>query len=134
MATFDIVLRTTGSLHPESEPDDFVSCHSGFIRRTRLDGKTLNVGLVRAHRIHAGLAEEAGVPLFDVCDAHCDEMNEVYAALFDPHTDDLKEEIRADFDVFHSDCLIHPLNPDACEFRKVPAGWIPRHENKVAER
>src|SRR5437764_962419 len=107
MATFDIVLRTNGSLHPESEPDDFITCHSGFIRRTRdCDGKVFNVGLVKAYRIHADLAQEAGVSLANVCDAHSDEMNDVYAALFDPHTDDLKEEVRAGFDAFHSDILV----------------------------
>jgi hypothetical protein len=81
MATFDIVLRTRGSLHPESEPDDFITCHSGFIRRVRdRDGKASKVGLVRASRIHADLAEQAGVPLFDVCDAHSAEMTEVSPA------------------------------------------------------
>jgi hypothetical protein len=166
MATFDLVLKTTASLHPESEPDDFVTCHSGFIRRPRDDGRTFKVGLVRAYRIHADLAEQAGVPLFDMCDAHSEEMNAVYAALFDPHTDDLKEEVRARFDAFHSDILVldyvllsprwrglklgllaarkmidllgggcglavswvHPLNPEAPEFGKVLAGWIPRHD------
>src|SRR5205823_2921303 len=32
--------------------------------------------------------------------------SDVYAALFDPETDDLKEEVRAGFDVFHSDILV----------------------------
>jgi hypothetical protein len=29
---------------------------------------------------------------------------------------------------------IAPLNPDADEFRKVPKGWIPRHETEGEER
>jgi hypothetical protein len=29
---------------------------------------------------------------------------------------------------------ITPLNPDADEFRKVPKGWIARHETEVEER
>jgi hypothetical protein len=28
----------------------------------------------------------------------------------------------------------YPLNPDADEFRKVPAGWIPRHADEAAEQ
>jgi hypothetical protein len=27
---------------------------------------------------------------------------------------------------------IAPLNPDAAEFRKVPPGWIPRHQSQEA--
>jgi hypothetical protein len=173
MATFDIVLRTSGSLHPEGEPDDFITCHSGFVRRIRDgDGKAFKVGMVRAYRIHAGLAREAGQSLFDVCDAHSQEMHEVYAALCDPDTDDFKEDVRARFDVFDSDILvldyvllsprwrglklgllaarkmidlvgggcglavsfIHPVNPDAHEFKRVPAGWISRHANEDAVR
>jgi hypothetical protein len=107
MATFQIALRTTGSLHPESEPDDFITYHTAMIRRTRdRDGKVFNVGLARAFRIHTDRAREAGESLFDVCDAHSDEMNAVYAALFDPDTDDIKEEVRASFDAFHSDILV----------------------------
>jgi hypothetical protein len=107
MATFDIVLRTSGSLHPEGDPDDFITCHSGFIRRFRdRDGKAFKVGLVRAYHIHAGLAREAGESLFDVCDAHSQEMHGVYAALCDPDTDDFKEDVRARFDVFESDILV----------------------------
>ncbi len=113
----------------------------------------------------AGLAHEAGEPLFDVCDAHSQEMLEVYAALFDPEDDDLSQAVRDQFDAFDSDILVLdyvllsprwrglklgllaarkmidllgggcglvvsrfvPLNPDAGEFSKVPAGWIPRH-------
>ncbi len=29
---------------------------------------------------------------------------------------------------------IYPLNPDADEFKKVPASWIPRHADKEAEK
>jgi hypothetical protein len=107
MSSFEIVLRTSGSLHPDGEPDSFISRHQGVIRRTRFrDGKVSTVGLVQAYRIHIDLAEEAGERIFEVCDSHSQEMHEVYAALFDPHTDDLKEEVRASFDVFGSDLLV----------------------------
>jgi hypothetical protein len=107
VSSFDLVLRTEGSLHPGGEPDRFVSAHSGVIRRTRdRDGRSFNVGLVKAYRIHAAQAEDAGEPLFDVCDCHSQQLHEVYAALFDADTDDLKEEVRARFDVFGSDVLV----------------------------
>src|SRR5947209_3924583 len=101
MATFDIVLRTEGSLHPGGEPDRFVSEHAGFITCTRdRDGRVANVGLVKAYRVQAALAREAGEPIFDVCDAHSRQTHDLYAALYDSETDDLKEDVRARFDVF----------------------------------
>jgi hypothetical protein len=173
VSSFDITLKTTSSLHPDGEPDRFISEHSGVIRRTRdRDGKVFNVGIARAYRIHAGLAEQAGEPLFDVCDCHSQQMYELYAALFDSGTDDIREDVRVTFDVFDGDILLldyvllsprwrglklglmaarkvidllgggcglavswaYPLNPDADEFARVPAGWIPRHAGEDEER
>jgi hypothetical protein len=173
MAFFDLILRTSGSLLPGGEPDDFISTYTGLIRCTRdRDGKVFRVGRAKAYRIHAGLAREAGEPVFDVCDAHSQEMQEVYAGLFDPEDDDLSQAVRDQFDAFDSDVLvldyvllsprwrglklgllaarkmidllgggcglvvsrIGPLNPDAGEFSKVPAGWIPRHGSGDGER
>jgi hypothetical protein len=173
MASFDLVLQTSGSLHPDGEPDRFISTHSGSILCTRdEDGKVLRVGKVKAYRLHADLAQQAGESLFDVCDAHSQGMHEIYAALFDPATDDLRESVRDQLDGFVADILvldyillsprwrglkigllaarklidllgggcglavswIYPLNPDAPEFAKVPAGWIPRHADEAGER
>jgi hypothetical protein len=107
MASFDIVLRTGGSLHPDGEPDRFISTYTGLILCTRdHDSKAFRVGKIKAYRIHADLARQAGESVFDVCDAHSQEMHEVYAALFDPDQDDLRDEIRTEFDVFHSDVLV----------------------------
>jgi hypothetical protein len=173
MAFFHLVLQTGGTLHPHGEPDDFISTHTGVIQCLReKDNRVVNVGKVKAYRIHADLARQAGESVFDVCDAHSQELHEVYAALFDPTEDDLKEPIRGRFHVLDSDVLvldyvllsprwrglklgllaarklldllgggcglavsyIAPLNPDAEEFRKVPKGWIPRHQTEVEER
>jgi hypothetical protein len=172
VSCFDVILRTEGSLHPDGEPDRFISHHTGIIRRTREgDHKTATVGLVRAYRIHGALAEAAGESLFDVCDCHSQEMHNLYAALFDPEGDGLREDIRESFDVLDPDILVldhvllaprwrglklglmvarkmidllgggcglavcwaYPLNPDAGEFAKVPAGWIPRHGGEAEE-
>jgi len=56
MAFFDLILQTSGSLHPDGEPDQFISEHTGVIRCTRDDGRVRNVGKVKAYRIHADLA------------------------------------------------------------------------------
>lgn len=107
MSSFDIVLKTTSSLHPDGEPDRFISEYVAVIRRTRdRDGMTFRVGIARAYRIHADLAEQAGESLFDVCDCHSQQMHDLYAALFDAEADDLKEEVRARFDVFGGDILV----------------------------
>jgi hypothetical protein len=107
MASFDIVLQTGGSLHPDGEPDRFISTYTGLIRCTRDHcGKVFKVGKATAYRIHADLARQAGEPVFDVCDAHSQEMQEVYAALFDPDQDDIRDEIRTKFDAFDSDVLV----------------------------
>jgi hypothetical protein len=107
MTFFDLVLQTSGSLHPDGEPDRFISTHTGLIRCTRdHDGRTFNVGKVKAWRIHVDLAREAGESIFDVCDAHSQELLEVYAALFDPDADDLKETVRTQVDGFDNDVLV----------------------------
>ena len=177
MAFFDLLLQTDGSLHPGGEPDHFVSEHVGVVRCTRdRDDKVFRVGRVRAHRIHADLARQGGESVFAVCDAHSQELHDVYVALFDVEADDLKESIRKQFDGFDSDVLVldyillhprwrglklgllaarklidllgggcglavswfYPLNPDAADFARVPAGWVPRHsgadEAKEARR
>jgi hypothetical protein len=107
MAFFDLVLQTSGSLHPDGEPDRFISEYTGLIRSTRnQDGKVFTVGKVKAYRIHVDLAHQAGESVFDVCDAHSQDLHEIYAALFDPVTDDLKESVRHQIDGFDSDVLI----------------------------
>ena len=107
MAFFDLVITTSASLHPDGEPSDFVSEYTGTIRCTRdRDGRVVRVGRVRAYRINAALAREAGESVFDVCDSHSQELHEVYAAVFDAGQDDIREEIRQRFDGFDSDVLV----------------------------
>src|SRR5437660_7870279 len=107
MAFFDIVLHTSGSLHPHGEPDDFISEYSGLIRCIRdRDGKVFRVGKAKAYRIHADLTHQSCESVFDVCDAHSQELHEVYAAVFDPTTSDFKDAVRRQFDGFDSDVLV----------------------------
>src|SRR4051812_43486020 len=107
MASFDIALRTSGSLHPHGEPSDFISEYSGVIRCIRdKDGRVSCVGKVKAYRINADLARQSGESIFDVCDAHSQQLHEVYAALFDPASDDIKESVRDQIDGLDSDVLV----------------------------
>ena len=41
MASFDIVVQTSGSLHPDREPDDYISTYAGFVRCIWLFARTL---------------------------------------------------------------------------------------------
>jgi hypothetical protein len=107
MAFFHLVLQTSGTLHPHGEPDDFVSVYTGVIQCLReRDNRVVNVGKVKAYRVHAYLARQAGESVLDVCDAHSQGLHEVYAALFDPAEDDLKAAIRGRFDAMDSDVLV----------------------------
>jgi hypothetical protein len=59
MTFVDLVVRTTASLHPDGEPDEFIAEHTAFIRAEGDDGDARRVGKARAYRIHAGLAAYA---------------------------------------------------------------------------
>lgn len=72
MASFDIVLRTSGSLHPDGEPSEFVSEYTGVVTcEDEEAGAVTNVGRVAAMRVHAALAQTQASPL------PADPMNEV---------------------------------------------------------
>jgi hypothetical protein len=106
MTFFDIVLSTTTSLHPELEPDEFISSYNGVIRAEGDNGVLQRVGRVHAWRVHLGLAAEQGESLLDVFDAHSQPMADLYAALFDPETDYFTEAIVRQFEAMDSDLLV----------------------------
>jgi hypothetical protein len=108
MATFDVTVRTSGCLHHYGEPDDFISTYSAHITYTRDgDGKRLRVGRLKAYRIHAELAGEHGESLFDVCDAHCQSMLDVFDSVYDRESGTFREAVIDRFEAFASlDCLV----------------------------
>jgi hypothetical protein len=106
VALFDLVFQSVASLHAHGEPSDFLTKHVGIIRCTREDGKIVKVGKIRAYRIHADLANSSGEFVFDVCDAHSNEMLDLYTALFNPEDEDYKPHIRDQFDGFDRDVLV----------------------------
>jgi hypothetical protein len=106
MTFFDIVLSTSASLHPEMEPDEFISAYQGVIRAEGDDGIIHRVGRAQAWRVHLGLAANQGESLLDVFDAHSQPMCDLYAALFDPETDYFTEAIIQQFQAMDSDLLV----------------------------
>ena len=106
MTFFDIILSTSASLHPEVEPDEFISAYQGVIRAEGDDGVLHRVGRAHAWRIHMGLATNHGESLLDIFDAHSQPMCDLYAALFDPETDYFTEAIIRQFEAMDCDLLI----------------------------
>ena len=106
MTFFDLVLSTSASLHPEVEPDEFISSYNGVIRAEGDDGVLRRVGRVHAWRVDMGLAANQGECLLDVFDAHSQPMCDLYVALFDPETDFFSDTIVRQFDVMDSDLLV----------------------------
>jgi hypothetical protein len=106
MTFFDILLSTSASLHPELEPDEFISSYNGVIRAEGDDGVLHRVGRAHAWRVHMGLAANQGECLLDVFDAHSQPMCDLYAALFDPETDYFTNAIIHQFEAMDSDLLV----------------------------
>jgi hypothetical protein len=107
MAFFDITLRTSGSLHADGEPTDYLSEYTGFICHTRdRDERTFRVGKIHAWHIHAGLAHDSGASVFDACDAESQELLDLYTALFDRQNDDLRLAVRNQLGSLDADVLV----------------------------
>jgi hypothetical protein len=106
MTFFDIVLQTSASLHPDGEPDNFVSEFTGLIRAEGDDGVLQRVGKVHAWRINAEAAASSGEPLFDVCDAHSGALHEVHTLLYEPGGYHYWDELVDRFDQAGWDTLV----------------------------
>jgi hypothetical protein len=152
MTFFDLVLQTSGSLHPAGEPSDYISTFTGVI--------------------HAEVADADGEPLFDVCDSYSAELHEVHTLLYEPDTYHYRADVPDHFDEAGADTLlidyvilhpkwrglrlgllavrklidligggcglavsdIAPLRPNASKWLKVPKPWVPRHETADARK
>lgn len=107
MASFDIRIRTGGSLHPDGEPTAFVSTYTAAITCTDDEtGEVSTVGRVTALRVHAGLAHNAGESLFDVCDAYSEELHHLHALLYEPERYHFREELMTRFEAAEPDLLV----------------------------
>jgi hypothetical protein len=106
MGHFDLIVQTRTGLHAYAEPDEFIAEYTAVIRYTReRDSRVFRVGKLHAYRLHADLALNHGESLFDVCDAHSQGLQHLYAALYDPGEDHFKKEVVDQFEAMHSDCL-----------------------------
>jgi hypothetical protein len=125
VASFNISVRTGGSLHPDGEPSDFVSAYVGIITCTDDDtGEETRVGKLTAVRVHAGLAQDAGQRLYDVCDSYSYELAHLYGLLYEPDGYSFREPLMLRFEAVESDLLVLDyvvLNP---KWRKLKLGLL----------
>jgi hypothetical protein len=125
MASFDIILKTQASLHPDGDPDEFVSQYTGVITCTDDEiGKVTKVGRIGALRVHAGLAHNAGESLFDVCDAHSQELHFLHTLLYEPDEYAFKEELVRRFDAMESDFLMLDYVVLSPKWRRLKLGLL----------
>jgi hypothetical protein len=124
MAIFDIELRTRASLHPDGEPDEFISAISGTVTCTDETGEVSRVGKLAALRVHAGLAYDAGESLFDVCDCHSHELHVLHALLYEPDGSSFKEGLVRRFDAVDTDLLVLDYVVLAPQWRRLRLGLL----------
>jgi len=125
MASFDIRVRTRGSLNPGREPAAFASGYTGVVVCTDDEtGAETRVGKVAALRVHAAHARAAGVPLFDVCDAHSHELHVLHALLYSPDGYHFRDAVAARFGATESDLLVLDYVVLAPKWRQLKLGLL----------
>lgn len=125
MASFNISVRTGGSLHPDLEPTDYVSSYVGVVTCTDDDtGAVSKVGKVTAVRVHAGLAQNVGMPLFDVCDGYSQELADLHALLYEPGGYSFRDPVMLRFEAMEPDLLVLDYVVLSPRWRKLKLGLL----------
>lgn len=125
VASFSLTVRTGGSLHPLGEPTEFVSSYAATIRCTDDDtGEVRRVGKLTALRVHAGLAHNAGESLFDVCDAHSQELADLHALVYEPDAHHFREPLMTRFEAVEPDLLVLDYVVLSPRWRKLRLGLL----------
>lgn len=102
---YDVRFETAIGAWPNGEPSEYVIDISGNIMFEGDGPEHRRVGNVHAQLVQVGRARNDRYPVDDVFDVS-QELDDVYAALFDPETAEMKESIRDQFEVMGSDILI----------------------------
>ena len=129
MTLFDLVLQTRGSLHPDGEPDGFISEYLGFVHAQAEGGTARRVGKVHAYRIHADLAARHGEPLSDVCDAHSHALHACHSLFYEPDG----YHFRDPFGAVECDCLVVDYVVLHPRWRGLRLGLLACHPDLAAE-
>jgi hypothetical protein len=107
MTSFELALQTRVGLPPHGDPTEFVSEYVGLIRKYTDDSDTpISVGKIKAIYIHVGLAMNARMSLYDICDDHSDELHRLHARLFVPGSYDFRRSVGRHWDAMGCDVLV----------------------------
>jgi hypothetical protein len=106
MGSFEVTCCTSVPVGSYHEPDDFVVTYTGEVLYRDEDDQVSTAGQYTLYRVLGGLAADHGQDLFDVCDAHSQELHEAYAAVFDPGTGDFRDEVGRKFDCVDADLVV----------------------------
>jgi hypothetical protein len=107
MGWFEVTCETVIPLAAYDGPDHFVVTYKGEVYCVEDDGGgEEKAGEYTLYRVQRGLALDYRQSLFEVFDAHSADLHEAYAALFNPRTDWLKDEVVATFEVVEPDLLV----------------------------
>jgi len=101
MGDFDILCQTAVPLSSYNEPDDFVVKYEATIRH---DGEPIGEAVL--YKVLLGLAANYGEHVFDIFDAHSQQLHDIYATLFDSKTEYFRDEVASEFECTGSDLLI----------------------------
>src|SRR5262249_18697098 len=103
MGFFHITCGTSVPVSSYDEPDDFVVTYTGEVLYRDEDDQVSRAGEYTLYRVLAGLAADHGENLFDVCDAHSQELHDIYCSIFDRDSEDWNEEVADKFKCIETD-------------------------------
>jgi hypothetical protein len=120
MGWFEVTCQTAVPVSSYDEPDDFAVTYTGEVLRRDEDNLVTTAGEYMLHRVLRGRAINHGEDMYEVCDAHSQELHEVCSAVFDQATGDFKEEVGRKFECVESDLLVTPVVA-SCFTMRAPA-------------
>jgi hypothetical protein len=107
MASFDLTVQTRVSLPRFGEPFEFITEYTGVIRKYSDDSdSSVPIGKLKALYLHVGLAIDASMSLYDICDDHSEELHGLHTRFFEADSYELRESISEQFDVMACDVLV----------------------------
>jgi hypothetical protein len=106
MGWFEVTCETAVPVLSYEEPDDFVVEYTGEILHRDEEDRVTTAGEYGLYRVLGGLALNHGHDIYDVCDAHSQELHEVCCAVFNLETGDYRDDVSRKFGCLDSDLLL----------------------------
>jgi hypothetical protein len=106
MGVFYITSSTSVPVSSYDELDDHVVTYTGEVEYRDENDQVSQVGKYSLYRILGSLAVDHGEDLFDVFDAHSQELHDIYCAVFDHESRDWNNEVADKFSCDEMDLLV----------------------------